>query len=207
MSITLAIIILTSLISYQAFNDRGLFLKLKHYPRQESSSGEYYRMLTSGFVHANWLHLFVNMYVLWVFGEAVEYRFSIEFGEFFGRTLFLLVYLVTIILADLPTYVKHKDNPAFASVGASGAVSGIVFAFILFYPWSTLLLFFVIPMPAIVAGVLFLVYSSYASRQGQGNIDHDAHFFGAVTGFLLTLALKPSLFYQFINSLWQGLPF
>lgn len=207
MSITLIIVILSCLISYQAFQNQDLFLKLKHYPYQEDRSGEYYRMLTSGFVHANWLHLGVNMYVLWIFGEAVESRFSMEFGLFWGRTLFVLLYIATIVLANIPTLLKHRGNYAFASVGASGAVSGIVFAFILFYPWAGLLLFFIIPMPAIVAGILFLVYSSYASRQGHGNIDHDAHLFGAVSGFLLTLALKPSLFFNFLEQLGQGLPF
>lgn len=207
MSLTLVLILFTAYLSWQAFENRDLFNRLKHQPYLVTHHKEYYRLLTSGFVHASWLHLGINMYVFWIFGEMVENRFVQEFGLLQGRLLFVLVYLITIIAANLPTNFKHSNNPVYGSVGASGTISGMVFIFILFYPWSTLLLFFIIPMPAIVAGVIFLIYSSYASKQALDNIDHDAHFFGAISGLIFTLLLKPSLFFSFLTNFAAGLPF
>jgi len=206
MTLTLLLVIVTGLISYQAFNKPELFYKLSHQPHREYHSKEYYRFISSGFVHADFTHLLINMYVLWIFGEEVERNFVIIFGEAMGRVYFLLLYLATIAFGDLPTFLKHKDNPNFTSVGASGAVSGIVFVFILFYPWSTLLLFFIIPAPAILAGVAYLIYSSYASRKMNDRIDHDAHFYGAIFGMLFTIALKPSLIQLFISQLINNFP-
>ncbi len=207
MSITLIIVLLTALISYQSFNNRDMFLKLQHWPHEEANTNEYHRWLTSGFVHGSWMHLLINMYVLWIFGEAIEFRFVREFGPVMGRINFLLLYILTIVAANIPTYFRHRNNSSFASVGASGGVSGIVFAFILFYPFQQLLLFFILPMPAIIAGILFLGYSTYASRNPHDRIDHEAHFYGAVFGFIFTIVLKPALFMQFIQQLTEGLPF
>lgn len=207
MSITLLIMLATTLISWQSWQNRELFLKVRHYPYLVRKDREFYRLLTSGFVHASWLHLGVNMYVLWVFGEQVEQRLMIEFGVPIGRVVYLGIYLVTIVLANIPSTIKKGNNPNFGSVGASGGISGIVFIFILFYPWSTLLLFFIIPLPAILAGILFLGYSTYASNHMQDNIDHDAHFFGAVSGLFLMLLIKPSLFFTFVENLITAFPF
>ena len=206
MSTTLLLIILTGLISYRAFNDQQTFLRLKHYPYGEKRTKEYYRWLTAGFVHANWLHFGLNMYVLYLFGDIVEKFFVLSFGDFRGRTFYILIYLITIVLANMPTFYRHRDNPAFASIGASGAVSGILFIFVLLYPWSTLLLFFVIPMPAIVLAVLFLAYSSWASRHSNDRIDHMGHFYGAIFGVLLTIAVKPDIIQIFLYQIKQ-LPF
>jgi len=207
MSLTLIIIIITGLISYQAFNNPGLMYKLQHSPYQEAHNKEWYRFISSGFVHVDWTHLLINMFVFYSFGEAVESYFVQIFGDIMGRVNFLLLYLLTIIFGDIPTFVKHKDNQSFASVGASGAVSGILFAFVIFQPWATLLLFFVIPCPAIVAAVLYLVYSSWASRNQSSRIDHDAHFYGAVFGFIFTIVLQPRLFSMFWDNLINGFPF
>ncbi len=207
MSLTLIIIILTCLISYQSFNDRSMFEKLLHSPYREANGKEYYRFLTSGFVHGSPMHLFINMYVLYMFGQSVEYYFLMEFGEIMGRINFLVLYLLTIVFGDLPTYFKHKDNAYFSSVGASGAISGVMMVFILFNPWAQLLLFFIIPMPAIIAGVLFLVYSSWASNNTNDRIDHAAHFYGAVFGLVLCLVMKPSILGEFIQRFQAGLPF
>lgn len=207
MSITLILIIITGLVSYQCFENRTLFEKLKHYPYNEQRTKEWHRMLTSGFVHGSWMHLGINMYVFYIFGEAVERQFAVLFGEMLGRVYFLLLYLLTIVAADIPTYLKHKDNAYFASVGASGAVSGILFVFILFYPWAQLLLFFIIPCPAIIAGVLYLVYSSWAAKNTQDGIDHDAHFYGAVFGLLGAIALDSDILRIFLDQFQAGLPF
>lgn len=206
MSITLILVIVTCLISYQAFRNQGMFEKLKHTPYLVHRQKEYYRFLSSGFVHADWMHLIINMYVLYQFGEIVEDRFVTHFGPLMGRLDFLVLYLLTLLLSDFPSYLKHKDNPHFSSVGASGAISGIIFVFVLFQPWSMLLLFFIIPIPAIVAAVLYLVYSSWASYHSKDFINHDAHFYGAIFGLLIALAMWPSLFQLFWDRLIHEFP-
>ena len=207
MSITLIIIILTSLVSYQAFNDGNLKSRLLHRPYLEHHSKEYYRLLSHGFIHADMTHLIINMFVLYMFGEYVEETFSAIFGPIKGRVFYILLYILTIIAASLPTHAKHKDNSYYAALGASGATSGVLFAFILFNPWSTLYLFFVIPCPAIIAAILYLVYSSWASKNSKDNIGHDAHFYGAIFGFLFTIALNPDIFPNFLTRVMHESPF
>ncbi len=201
MSITLMLIIFIGLISYMAFNDREKFYRLMHIPYVEAREKQYYRWLTSIFVHANMTHLLINLFVFYSFGQVVEQVFVVMFGELFGRLNFLLLFLLSGIFADIPTFLKHRNNPSFSSVGASGAISGVMLASVLFDPWQTWLLFFIIPVWAIVAAILYLVYSSYASRQEGSFIDHDAHFYGAVFGLLFTLVLKPTLLPYFLNEL------
>lgn len=207
MSITLLIIIITVLISYQAMENPAMKASLFFRPYDLAQRKEYYRALTSGFIHRDWIHLGVNMYVLWVFGEFVEHQFVALFGTMKGRIFYLLVYLATIVFAHTTSFIKHRNNPAYASLGASGGVSGILVIFVLFAPWATLLLFFIIPMPAIVAAIGYLVYSSWASKNAHDNIGHDAHIDGALFGFWFAILLKPSLFSQFLNELVNGLPF
>lgn len=206
MSLTLIIIIITGLVSYQALNDRSLSEKLKHYPYVESRNKEYYRMLTGGFVHGNMTHLLINMFVLYSFGEYVEARFLGEFGELKGRLFYLFLYLGSIIVADIGTYFQHKDNPRFASVGASGATSAILLVFVIYNPWATLLLFFVIPCPAIIAAVGYLIYSSWASKNSNDMIDHSAHFYGAVFGIIFIFVSKPDMLPIFLDSV-QHIPY
>lgn len=197
-SFTLVIVVVTSLISYYGFKNKEFFYKYAHYPVKETEQGEYYRLLTSGFLHGDMFHLFINMYVLYIFGGYVERLFiNILGGELVGRGIYLAFYLFVIILANLPTMAKHKNNSRYLAIGASGATSGIVFAFILANPMAMLGVFFIIPMPAVLFGILYLVYSSWASKKGQGNIDHDAHFYGAIAGFMFTLALRPALITDF----------
>jgi membrane associated rhomboid family serine protease len=155
-------------------------------------------MLSAAFLHGGMFHLFVNMFVLYGFGEFVERKFTGFYGEFGGKVGFLIFYLFMAVCANIPTYLKNKENYQYHSIGASGATSGIVFSYILFEPTSMLYLFLAIPIPAIIFGVLYLLYSSYASKTQADHIDHDAHFYGAVAGFLFTLALKPDLFSSFI---------
>ncbi len=207
MSITLILVIVTGLISYQAFNDGTLKGKLLHRPYLENHQKEYYRLLTHGFIHADWTHLLINMYVLYIFGEFVERTFVGIFGQMQGRLFYILLYLSAIVVASIPTHLKHKNNSYYAALGASGATSGILFAFILFRPWAELLLFFILPCPAVVAAVLYLVYSSWASKNSRDNIGHDAHFYGAIFGFLFPIALKPELFTAFLDQVINQSPF
>ena len=205
MSITIFIIIVTGLISYQSFNNPSLKNQLMHYPYQEVRDKSYYRFISSGFVHGSWLHLGINMFVLWSFGEYIEKVYVAFFGDMMGRVLYIAMYLATIVFADIPTFLKHRNNPGYRSLGASGAVSGIVFISILLSPWSLIYVYF-IPVPGIVAGVAYLIYSSWASKNSQDLIDHDAHFYGALFGMLFTIALKPALFSNFIDRLVNDFP-
>ena len=200
MTVTLLIIALTALVSWRCFENPALRNALLHHPYSEAREKEYYRLLTGAFVHGSWTHLLVNMFVLYQFGTFVESVFTLTWGPTQGRIFYLLVYLLTAFLADIPTFLKHKDNSGFRSVGASGAVSGMLFIYIIFQPWSWLLLFFVIPIPAIVAAVGYLFYSSYANKRGGGRIDHSAHFYGAVVGFALAILLQPQWFMLFIDN-------
>jgi len=205
-SITLLIVIVTCIISIACFNNRSLFDELKHYPVAEHRNGEYYRMLSSGFLHGSWWHLGINMFVLYEFGTTVERAFKRQYGMA-GLTIFLIAYLAMIVLGDIPTFRKHRDNPSYASIGASGAVSGILFMYILLYPLRNLYLYFAIPIPAIIFGILYLAYSSWASKNQRDMIDHDAHYFGALAGVILMVALIPGTIPQFVNQLMRVLPF
>ena len=203
-TVTLLIIIITCLVSYKGFTDRAFFEQLKHHPVSESKNGEWYRMISSGFLHADWLHLGINMYVLYQFGTFVESMFLAEYGQVLGRTIYLILYIAMIIIADIPSLIKHKDNQYYGAIGASGAVSGILFIFILYAPWSMLRLYFAIPIPAIIFGVLYLGYSSWASKNSNDNIGHDAHFFGAVAGIVIALLALPWLFPHFLEAVMAG---
>lgn len=207
MTVTLLLVVINVLISWQAFQRPGMMDKLKHWPYQEKKGSEYFRLLSGMFLHGDYIHLALNMYALYSFGTLVEDQFVSLFGAAGGRIFYLLLYLLAGLFANLMTYHKHQDHSGFASVGASGAVSGVMFAFVIFYPWVKLLLFYIIPIPGVIASILFLLYSSYAARKGHGYIDHTAHFWGAVFGFVFTILLKPALFQFFIKQISSGISF
>lgn len=203
MTITYLIIGFTVLISIMAFNNQELFVKMKHWPYEEARRGEYYRWLTSGFLHGDWMHLLFNMFTLFFFGKYVEFFFR-ELFPGFGGTLYLFFYLAAIVAASSATYQKYKNTSSFASIGASGAVAAVLFASILLDPTIGIMIFLIpIPIPGFIFGILYLWYSSYAARRGGDNIDHTAHFFGAVFGFFFPVLLEPSLFVHFIGQLQQ----
>lgn len=208
MTITLFIILVTGLISYMAFQNEELMEKLLHRPYVESKNQQMYRWLTAGFLHADWTHLLINLYVLYSFGAYVENWYKYEFGIMKGGILYGLLYILSMVLANLVTFQKHKQNSGFASVGASGAIAGILFAFILFEPWNMLLLFFIIPIPAFLFAILYVLYSHYASRHSyHERIDHDAHLYGALTGMAFTILLKPALVQEFLQKIVRDAPF
>jgi len=214
-SVTLLIIIITCGVSYLAgltpqdrITRNGLFDKLKHYPVAEKGNKEFYRFLSSGFVHGSWTHLIVNMYVLWTFGETIENQFMSTFGSM-GRIVYVLFYLSAIVVADIPSFLKHQNNPGFASIGASGAVSAILFVFIMFRPMDGLMFIFFpfFAFPAIVLGIGYLIYSSWANKNSRDNIDHSAHFAGAIYGLVFIIALHPKVINTFVQSIQGSLPF
>lgn len=207
MTINQIIIIVTGIISFLSFSKPEWVRDFKHWPYMEHRENQWYRLLTGGFLHAGWLHLLINVFVLYMFGDYVETKFTFLFGSTFGPINYLLLYILTIIAANLPSYFRHKGDPYFSAIGASGAVSGIVFVFILFLPWQMLYLYGLLPIPGIVAGVLYLYYSSWAGKNRTDNIDHSAHFYGAIFGILFTIAIQPSVFLEFIDKLVSDFPF
>ncbi|HMQ07769.1 MAG TPA: rhomboid family intramembrane serine protease [Saprospiraceae bacterium] len=203
MNITLIIILVTLFTSYKCFQSQSLFNKLKNHPYSVVKNREYYRLITSGFVHGDWVHLIVNMFVLYEFGKIVESIYIELFGQLTGIIFYLAMYFIVLILADIPSLRQHHNHPSFSSIGASGAVSGVLFTYILFYPWSWLGLFFVIPIPAVVFGILYLVYSTWASKSKKDNIDHSAHFAGAIAGMLIIIILHPKVINLFLERITQ----
>lgn len=199
MSITIIIIILNLIISYQAFQNANFFERWSHRPYMVARHNQYDRWLSSGFVHGDWLHFGINMFVLWQFGEQVEATFISLSGPTMGRIIYTLIYLIILVASSMPSYYKHKEDPGYASVGASGGVSGILFAYVLFYPLNLLYLYGIIPIYGIVAAIAYIIYSSWASRrQGASRINHDAHLYGAISGLLLTILFYPESIRYFI---------
>ena len=209
MSITLVIIVITVLFSMQGYNDPAFFQRFMHHPYTEYRHKEYYRWLTSGFLHdrSSYVHLGLNMFVLWSFGSHVEKIYQQHFGGTSGSILFLVMYLSAIIAGNLITFTKHKDDPQYSAIGASGGVAGVLFASVLFDPWSIIELYFFIKLPAIVFGVLYLVYEEWASRKSNDNIGHDAHFFGGIAGMVITIILEPKIYSDFIHQLLHESPY
>ncbi|XZF15214.1 rhomboid family intramembrane serine protease [Chitinophagaceae bacterium MMS25-I14] len=183
---TIILIIITVLVSLSALRDQALMNKLILWPRRMDEPKEYYRLLTSGFIHADMTHLFFNMFTLFFIGSFVEAYFT----TYSSRTLYVVLYLAGIIVASLPSFFKHRQNSYYRSLGASGGVAAVLFSSVYFAPWSTIRIWF-IPMPNIVFGILYLVYSMYMSRRGGDFINHDAHFWGAVFGLVFTWAIDP----------------
>lgn len=196
------IIILTVILSIVCFKDRGLFYKLSFNPYSVSHHNESFRIITHGFIHADWIHLFINMYVLFSFGNNVENAYLFIFG-IKGYLYLAILYLGALLFSVIPSWSKHKDNVSYNSVGASGAVSAIVFASIILYPDSKMMLLILpFPMPAWIFGILYLVFEAYMAKRGQTNIGHDAHFAGAIFGALLTIVLKPELGLRFLDKIF-----
>lgn len=187
---TISLILSIGVISIWAFSNPGLIDQGKHYPYVEHRQRSYHRWFTCGFLHANWLHLFLNVFVLWQFGTVVERMYQLKFGQFYGSLAFLIVYLLILLGSNYPTYIKHKNNPSYASIGASGAISGVLFIYILYFPTRLLFLFGLVPLPGIVFGLLYLYYSWWASKNTSDIIDHDAHYYGAVLGVVFGLLVK-----------------
>jgi len=196
---TWIIIIITCITSLLALNRRDVFRSMAFHPSAIRYSNQYYRFFSYALIHADLMHLGVNMFVLYSFGNAVEQYFNIFLGPK-GSFFYVLLYLGGILFSTLPSYGQHKDNPAYSAVGASGAVSAVVFSSIVFNPLGGMgLLFLPFVMPAVVFGLLYLVLSAYMARKGQDNIGHDAHFWGAVYGLVFTIAVEPQLFTMFIE--------
>ncbi len=196
MSITLALIVITCLISLYALNNSTFLESWMMNPYNVVRKGQYYRLLTSGFIHADFGHLFFNMFSFYFFGSQIESIFTELFGG--SAALYLvLFYLVGIIVSDIPTLLKHKNDPGYNSLGASGGVSSVIFGAILFFPLNKIYLYGIIGFPGFVFGLLYIGYSFYESRRGAGYINHDAHLYGAIFGMLFMAVVYPPVIPEF----------
>ena len=197
MSVTLVLIFITVIISIIAWRNRYLFDKLRFNASHVVYDKEYHRLFTYAFLHGDWAHLFINMFVLWMFGGQIEEKYAYWWGAK-GIILYLFFFLTAIVISTLSDVKKHKDNYNYNAVGASGAVAAVVFAFILIYPLHKIYILFIpIGIPAFVFGILYLVYSTYMAKKQADNIGHNAHFWGGIYGFLFTILFKKSLLIAF----------
>lgn len=194
--ITYILIGVTAVVSYMCFSNRNLFEKLALIPYLVIRNNQWYRLVSHGFVHADTMHLLVNMFTFWSFGTYIEGAFG-YLG--FSTWAFIGLYFGGMIFASVYDIVKKGNNPYYVSIGASGAVSAVLFTSILLNPWGKILFFAVIPVPGILFGVLYLAYCQYMAKRGGDNVNHNAHFYGAVFGFVYPVLLEPSLWRAFIS--------
>jgi membrane associated rhomboid family serine protease len=199
-SINIIIIIVISVVSISAFNRYDIMGKLQFNAWQIVHRKEIYRIFSYGLVHGSWIHLLINMFVLYSFGRAVLFYFDQAFDG--GATIrYLILFVSAIAVSTISTINKEKDNPHYNAVGASGAVSAVVFSSILFNPYSPIYLFGIIPIPGIVFGVLYIIYSKHMAGKNIDNIGHDAHYYGALYGLIFPIFYKPELAIHFFNEL------
>ena len=193
---TYVLIAVTAIVSWLAFGNRKLADRLILWPPAIDKGRQYDRLLTYGFIHADFWHLFFNMFTLFFFGPVIEQLMA----RLVGPWVFPLFYLSALVISILPTYLKNQKNPAYFSLGASGAVSAVLFAFILLAPWSLIFVFF-LPVPAVIYGGLYIAYSVYMDRRGGDRINHGAHLAGAAYGVLFMLLMRPEVLGHFLAEL------
>jgi membrane associated rhomboid family serine protease len=188
LGITIVLVIITCLVSFTALNQPRLTDDLIFYPPAINKRQQYYRFITHGFIHADFFHLAFNMVALYSFGDNLEdvFSFSCVFGKM-GKLFFLILYLTALIIASLPDYLRYRDSYHFRSLGASGAVSAVIFSMIIFFPQSKVGFFFIPGIPGYIFAILYLIISVYLDKRGGGNINHSAHFWGAAYGIVFTL--------------------
>lgn len=199
MNITLIIILVTCGVSFMAWNNKVLYDKLIFNPYSIFHRNEWYRLFSGALLHADIPHLVINMFVLFSFGSFIEQVYELYIPG--GLAMYVAMYILSVAAANIKTLIENKNNVWYNAVGASGAVSAVVFAFVLFAPIEKILFFGIIPIPAFLYGLLYLVYSQYMAKKGTDNIGHDAHFFGAVFGFVFTGLMRPELFQMFVSKI------
>lgn len=198
--VTYTIIGITVLISMMAFNRPTLLAHFMMNPYKVRTQGQYYRFITSGFIHQNHMHLILNMFSFYFFGRVIEIVFGMIFGDW-GGVYYILLYLVAIVTSDVPSYLKNKNNPRYNSLGASGGVAAVIFASIVFQPIQDICLFLYICLPGFILGTAYIIYSYYQGKKANDNINHDAHLYGAVFGFIFCVILYPPSIANFFKQI------
>jgi membrane associated rhomboid family serine protease len=205
LTITNCIIAFTSIISLIAFSNAETKMKMIFYPYGMNRDKQFYRFLTHAFIHGDFVHLFFNMFTLYSFGNFLEtYYLPAYFGTK-AAFIYICLYVLSIYASSLYDYIKHKDNSSYMALGASGATSAVLFASILFAPWpqqgGIYLFMLPIPIKPVIFGILYLVYCMYASKRSNDNIAHDAHFYGAIFGFIFPILFKWELIIEFFEKI------
>ena len=200
MYISYVIIGITVLVSFYAFQSPTVLSSLMMNPYYTHRHQQYYRFVSSGFVHKDHMHLLWNMFSFYFFGTAIERQFQAMFGQA-GGLYFIALYVLAIVVSDLPTFFKHKNNPGYNSLGASGGVSAVIFAFIIFQPLSDICLYFALCMPGFILGALYILFSWYQGRKSNDNINHDAHLYGALFGLIFCIVVAPSSIRSFFEQI------
>lgn len=201
MLLTIIIIAASGLVSFLAFQNTVLFDRLKFNAYYIKHDKEWYRFFSYALLHADWTHLLINMFVLWSFADVVQMFFGRDYNAL-GGLVFLGLYLGGVIFSTLFDFIKNKDNIYYNAVGASGAVSAVVFASIILYPVGSIRFIFIpIDIPSWVFGILYLVYSAYMGKRSQDNVGHNAHFWGAIYGIVYTLIINPDYLMGFYRQL------
>lgn len=197
-NITMVLIVVTVIASIYGWNKPGIQQKWMFNPFTVYNAKQYYRFLSSGFIHSNSVHLLFNMIALFFFGSVIERIYLNTFGTM-GIVFYLVTYLAGIVVSNIKTYMKYKNSSYYNSLGASGGVASILFASILYRPTSSICLYFAICIPAFIMGGLYLIYTYYSGKKSSDNINHDAHLFGSLFGIAFTILLRPSVFLEFIE--------
>ncbi len=195
--VNLLLIAITVIVSWMAFKNRALADRLILWPPAVDRKRQYDRLVTYGFIHADLAHLAFNMITLFFFGGLIEMKMQQVTGSFLTYPLF---YLVALAVSILPSYLKNQKNPNYLSLGASGAVSAVLFAFILLKPWNLILVMF-IPAPAILYAVFYVGYSIWMDKKGGDNVNHSAHLAGAAFGVMFMLFMEPQVLNTFLEEL------
>jgi len=201
MTITIIIISVTVLISVLSLNKIELFDKLKFNAYDVKHSNQWYRFFTYGFLHAGWVHLFINMLVLYSFGDIVEAYFKFYFPSK-HILYYLLLYIGGLLLSIIPAYGKNKNDVFYNAVGASGAIAAVLFSSIILHPTGKIFFFFIpVGIPSPIFGVLYVAYEFYMSKKAKDNIGHDAHLWGAIFGIVFTIAIRPQFAISFLQQI------
>lgn len=199
-SITLIIVLITCGVSILAFQQPDLMQKLQFNPYTIKRRNQWYRFVTHALLHADWLHLIINMLVLYSFGQSTVCFFTLYLGNL-GVPAFIAMYVLAVIASSVSTYRKHQDNHWYNAVGASGAVSAVLFSHVLFSPLTKIYLYGILPLPSLLWAALYVGYSMWSSRNSNDNINHEAHLWGALFGLLFTALVCPGVLQTFFFQL------
>lgn len=198
-SVTIILIAVSVAASFYAWNKPEVMYKWIFNPYSVYTKKEYWRFITSGFIHQDYMHLFFNMFTLYFFGSVIEQYYTYLFGDTTGIIMYVGMFLVAIVVSDIATYIKHRNDPSYNSLGASGGVAAVVFSSIMFDPTGKIYIFALLPVPGFILGALFLLYSYQRSKQMRDRINHDAHLYGALFGLLFTIIIEPNVIGHFIR--------
>lgn len=199
-TVTLIIIVATVGISLYTMGQSSLLYGFMMNPYMITHRGQYYRLVTSGFIHKDHMHLLFNMFSFYFFGTQLEYIFTYIFGGL-GEVYFIALYILGIIVSDVPTLLKHRNNHSYNSLGASGAVSAVIFGCILFQPLQDICLYGVLCFPGFILGSIYLIYSYMSAKKSRDGINHDAHLYGALFGIVFCIVIYPDSVRIFIEQM------